>query len=101
MPENESSPFFHVTVMSAEHTIFNGEAKAISSKNNKNRFDILGYHTNFISVIEDFVEIQTAQSETIRLNIDYGILICENNTVAVYLGIKRLDTPLASNTANV
>lgn len=74
-----------VKVFSPQKILFEGQAKAISSKNSRGKFDILPGHANFITLIEkNNLEIykEDGKIETIPLN--EAIVLTQNNIVTVY-----------------
>jgi F0F1-type ATP synthase epsilon subunit len=69
---------------------FEGYVKALSSINDRGLFDILPYHTNFISIIKEKIIIHKEDGSHQEIPIDAGVLKQLNNTVQVFLGIKAL-----------
>lgn len=74
-------------VFTREKTLFNGEAYAITSINEKGRFDILPHHANFITLIKQFVIIYTSEGEKKEFPLDNGVLEVSGNMVSIYLGV--------------
>jgi F0F1-type ATP synthase epsilon subunit len=65
---------------------FKTKALAVSSKNKLGNFDILPYHTNFITMIFDTLTIKT-EKEEIRYNFKRGVLEVSENVVSIFLGL--------------
>lgn len=63
---------------------FEGEAKSVTSNNKTGEFDILPQHTNFISVISDFLIIRT-EDKQLELEFSRGVLEVANNRVKIFL----------------
>ncbi len=65
---------------------FKGEAVSVSSKNQMGDFDVLPFHTNFITQIFDFLVIRTPKRE-----IDYqfkkGVMEVKEGKVNIFLGL--------------
>lgn len=77
----------HVRVVSGDETVYEGEALSVSSRNEKGRFDILPYHTNFISIVKEFVDIQIDQKEHKQVVVKTAIMRVYENNVQVFLGV--------------
>lgn len=77
-----------VRVKNPESVIFEGKAVAITSVNKEGVFDIIAYHTNFISILKDFVTIQQSKDKKLTIPIQGGIMKVYGNNVYIYLGIK-------------
>jgi F0F1-type ATP synthase epsilon subunit len=71
---------------------FDGEVKNISSVNDKGKFDVLGYHANFISLINDYIIIRKRDGSEEKVNFDKAVMKVKDNLVEVYLGVKELET---------
>ncbi|MBI1863573.1 hypothetical protein HYS00_05660 [Candidatus Microgenomates bacterium] len=70
--------------------IFEGYVKALTSTNDKGLFDILPFHTSFISIIKEKIIIHKEDGTKQEIPIDAGVLKQLNNTVQVFLGIQAL-----------
>jgi F0F1-type ATP synthase epsilon subunit len=66
---------------------FSGKAVSVSSKNEVGNFDILPQHSNFITVIKDFLTIKTPKDKEIDYDFDKGVLKVSNNKVEIFLGL--------------
>lgn len=78
----------NVQIVHGDHILYDGKALSLSSRNEKGRFDILPYHTNYISLINDFVlinEIDGKQNQTV---IKTGIMRVYENNVQIFLGFE-------------
>lgn len=75
-----------------EGLLFDGEVKNITSQNDKGKFDVLGHHANFISLISDNVIIRKKNGEEEKLNFDKAVMKVKDNFVDIYLGVKELET---------
>ena len=73
-----------VTVLSPREVLFEGEAKAISSKNSQGKFDILFSHANFITLVENQpVIILKADDSKSEFNFKQAIIYNSQNEVLV------------------
>lgn len=77
-----------VTVVSPEGAIFQGKAVAVSSWNDKGKFDILPQHANFITLIREKAILRLDSSKGKEVEFKQGILYCNNNQVEIFLGIE-------------
>ncbi len=58
MVPSDISGTIRVRARSREEVTFEGEALALTSVNDKGKFDVLPNHANFISLIKDYVIIK-------------------------------------------
>ncbi len=82
-----NEPVINVIVREKKAVVFNGPANRISSVNEKGPFDIYPYHANFVAVISQQIELQTADNKIRQFPIPRGILHVKENRVEVYIGI--------------
>ncbi len=67
---------------------YTGTAKAVTSTNMKGTFDVLPYHSNFISLIKDKLVIHVIDGEPISYRLQSGIIKVSENNVTVLIGIE-------------
>jgi len=77
-----------VEVFSPTKLIFTGSALIVSSNNATGKFDILPQHANFVSLIKDYLIIRTNTDDSQQIDLDTGVLHCENNAVKVFVNIS-------------
>lgn len=77
-----------VKVLSAQAIIYVGTASAVSSFNDKGRFDILPYHSNFISLIKDEVIVYETTSQKRLFKIKTGVLKVFQGRVLIFVGLE-------------
>ena len=95
MPQSISNNnILTVKIRSPESTLFDGEAKSVSSINEKGRFDVLPQHAHFISLIRDLLVIYDQQDKLKTIKIDSGVMRVLDNKVDVFLGIETLQEKL-------
>ena len=78
---------FFITIRNREGIIYKGEARALSSYNDKGPFDILPLHANFISLIHTSIHFYTENGEEKEMPLDTGVLRVKKSIVEIYLGI--------------
>lgn len=77
-----------VKVISREKVVYEGPAKWVSSKNEQGKFDVLPEHANFISLVNAEVSIGEVNGQTVRFQVDDGVLRVTENKVEVFLGVR-------------
>ena len=75
------------TIKSKEKVLFEGAVKTVTSKNERGVFDILPFHTNFITLIKDYVVFNKGQDDEKKFDMEKGVLYVMSNEVNVYVGI--------------
>jgi F0F1-type ATP synthase epsilon subunit len=76
-----------VTIKSRKELIFEGKAYSVTSYNEIGFFDVLPFHTNFVTLIRDFVVIDKGLPTEKSVQLEKGIVTVISNTVKVYVGI--------------
>ncbi len=79
---------FYLKITDPKGLVFGGNVKAISSYNSAGDFDVLAYHTNFISIIKNKLILHLPDKTKKNIPLNVGILRCYNNIVDIYLGIE-------------
>lgn len=78
-----------VRVISPKQILFSGEARSVSSKNSKGKFDILPAHAKFLTFIEkQKIEIRTTDNKTLEFNFPFAIIYNDNNKVDIFTEIS-------------
>ncbi len=86
-----NSDNIYVEVKNPEKVLFSGEARSISSVNDKGSFDILPYHANFFSIIREKIVIIGGDNRAVNIEIkENGILRVVENKISVFLGIETV-----------
>lgn len=80
----------NVLVRDRSGVLFEGEAEAVSSLNQKGLFDILPLHANFISLISKSVIIHLRDKEPKEIPIETGVLKIRDDNIEIYVGIVRV-----------
>lgn len=81
-----------VSVLKFEISLYEGEAYAVSSLNERGPFDVLPAHTNFITLVNKHIVIHETETEKKEFEVDSGIMKVINNTVTIFLGIGTEQT---------
>ncbi|MBI2600979.1 hypothetical protein HYW42_03420 [Candidatus Daviesbacteria bacterium] len=77
-----------LTIISPDsEEVFTEEVDVVSSTNLEGPFDVWPLHTNFISIIKEFLVIYKNNQKIKELKIDTGVLRVNSNKVEVFLGI--------------
>jgi F0F1-type ATP synthase epsilon subunit len=76
-----------VTIKNQEKIIFQGQAKALTSENDKGVFDILPRHANFISLIKNKIVVLKEEGTKETFQIHSGLMRVWKNQIQVYLDI--------------
>ena len=77
-----------VTIKRPGRVEFMGRAKAVTSINMRGPFDVLPYHTNFITLIKDKVTIHPENKEPVTFTLQSGIIKVIGNAVTILIGIE-------------
>lgn len=76
-----------VRAQSREAVTFEGDAVAITSVNDKGKFDVLPNHANFISIIKDYVIIKKKDGQDQKIELrGPTVLRVWKDKVDIYLG---------------
>ncbi len=81
---------FHLKVVSREGVIFDEEVISITSYNDLGKFDVLGLHANFISLVNKGLTISDLKSKQKEIKFDNALLKVRENNVEVYVGIEGM-----------
>ena len=77
-----------VTIKRPERSEFLGKASALTSINMRGQFDILPYHSNFITLIKDKVTVHLENKQPITYSLQSGIIKVSGDKVTVLIGIE-------------
>ena len=81
------SKFLQVQLRSPYQNYFSGTATSVSANNRLGRFDILPNHAPLFSLLAPGVVTVMTDTETLKFQIQNGILKIKNNQVEVFLNI--------------
>lgn len=78
-----------VRILSPKKIIFEGMAISVSSKNSAGKFDVLPFHANFISFIENSpIIVNKTDGVSTQFSFPFAIFYLTNNQVNIYTGIQ-------------
>ena len=81
------SDTFTLRINSPEELIWEGEAVSVSSVNSQGPFDVLAFHANFISIIENQpIRVNTGR-EVKEYTFERSVLYVHSNKVYIYTHI--------------
>lgn len=78
---------FTCLIRDKENILYDGQVRAISTKNEQGTLDVLPDHTHFISIIEGKISVVKPDDKKVEMPIQKGILKVLDNEVRIYLGI--------------
>jgi len=89
MAVSEKENILHVRINKATKVVWEGEALSVSSRNAKGEFDILGMHSNFISLVRnDPIKIVQVDGTENTYVFKQSVLFVNNNTVKIFSDIE-------------
>ena len=89
MIETEKEKILHVRINKATEVVWEGEALSVSARNAKGAFDILGMHSNFISLVRnDPIKIIQVNGTVDTYNFKQSVLFVNNNRVKIFSNIE-------------
>lgn len=91
MDENQT---INITVLSPEETLFNGKATALTCHNLDGEFDILPSHSNFISLIDEYVIIHTIEGKEKKITIGKALLKAVGDQIIILLNVDLTERDL-------
>jgi len=80
----------NVTIFDLESIVYQGKIKALTSINEKGKFDILPMHSNFISIVKDYLILHEREGKTKEFKLKRGVLRVVNNEISIFLGLEGL-----------
>lgn len=85
----EDEKILHVRISKAAEVVWEGDAFSVSSQNSNGEFDILGMHSNFITLIrnEPIKIVQTDGKEN-TYTFKQSVLSVNNNKVKIFSDIE-------------
>ncbi len=92
-PASLNTRMIQLLVRTPERVVFNGEAKAVSSVNERGPFDVLPAHQNFITLIREHLTIHGEAKDSQEIPVQGGVMKVNENSVQVFLGLEALAQP--------
>ena len=79
------NPTLHVRILSPHELILDTQADSVSSKNLQGKFDILPFHANFITVVENEpIIIRFKKGKPLTFRFPIAIIANTSNQVNIY-----------------
>jgi F0F1-type ATP synthase epsilon subunit len=76
---------FNLKIATPTTTVFNGQAKAISSANSQGSFDILAKHANFLTIIDkNPIQVILPDNSKKFFSFNQAIIYTERNKVIIF-----------------
>lgn len=88
MDQSKKSSLLQIIIIAPKEELFNGEAFSLSSTNSAGKFDILPFHANFVTMVQNTpIIIRTATKEEKKFEFPMAIIYAANNTVKIYTDV--------------
>jgi F-type H+-transporting ATPase subunit epsilon len=84
----------NITVLSPEETLFSGKATALTCHNLDGEFDILPSHSNFISLVDEYVIIHTIDGKQKKITIAKALLKALGDEIIILLNVDLTERDL-------
>lgn len=81
----------HVVIKDKNGVVAEDDVFAITSMNSVGLFDVLPFHTNFISLIRNTLTLHGQKGKK-EMKIGVGLLRVSENEISIYLGLPDPDT---------
>ena len=92
MATRQTIPPLEIVIRRRDKLVYQGQAYAITSVNQKGTFDILAEHANFITVIKDYLTIHKLDKTEQKIELTNGVIHSADNKITAYL--DTLTTPI-------
>lgn len=79
-----------ITIFGPDKVLYQGNIKALTSVNDAGRFDVLPLHSNFISIIRDFLILHESDNKNKEMKFREGVLKVFGDDISIFLGIEGL-----------
>ena len=88
MEMNNDGRVVRVRVSASSKEVWEGDAYSISSENSDGKFDILGLHSNFITLIRNKpIVVSTTKGEKKTFNFKQSVLLVTGNLVKIFADV--------------
>ncbi len=77
----------NILVLSPEETLYNGNAVALTCHNEDGELDILASHSNFISLIDEYVIIHTVDGKEKKISIGRALIKALGDQIIILLNV--------------
>ncbi len=83
----EENQYINITVLSPEETLYNGKATALTCHNLDGELDILPSHSNFISLIDEYVIIHMTDGNQKKITIGKALIKALGDQIIILLNV--------------
>lgn len=87
MSELSDSHLLDVKILSPESVLYEGQARFLTCINKAGPFDILPYHSNFISLIYQSITVFPVSKEPQVIPIGYALLKCLSDSITILTNV--------------
>ncbi|MBP7966901.1 hypothetical protein KAZ66_01380 [Candidatus Woesebacteria bacterium] len=87
MTEKKEDLILHVSILSPEEVLFEGDVNSLTCFNKEGEFDILPFHSNFISLIYQSITVYPINAPPKTISIGYALLKCISNTITILTNV--------------
>lgn len=87
---NPRTTLLTLQVRTPEKVIYEGNARAVTSVNERGIFDVLPAHQNFITLIREKLSILDTQGEKQDFPVQGGVMKVYENSVSIFLGLEAM-----------
>lgn len=82
-----NSPLLDIKILSPENILFEGKALSLTCINKEGQFDILPFHSNFISLIYESITVFPPSEQPKKFPIGYALLKCLSNNITILTNV--------------
>ncbi len=87
MTEQKDDLILHVSILSPEEVLYEGDATSLTCFNKEGEFDILPFHSNFISLIYQSITVYPTDAAPKTISIGYALLKCISNSITILTNV--------------
>lgn len=83
----------HISIINPEMVVYEGKVKSVTSSNEKGVFDILPFHSNFVTLIKEKISVIDQENVPHEFPVQAGIMKVYENNIYIFLGIEPDENP--------
>ncbi|CAN5202654.1 hypothetical protein BH09PAT2_BH09PAT2_02120 [soil metagenome] len=87
MSEKNNNKLLEISIISPEEILFQGQASSLTCYNTEGEFDILPYHSNFISLIYKSITVKDIHGHGQKFEIGYALLKCLSDSITILTNV--------------
>lgn len=90
MNANSDPSILHVRISEATKIVWEGDASSVSSENSDGKFDILGMHSNFITLIKEVpITVVRVDGSKKEYKFKQSVIFVSDNKVKIFADITK------------